>query len=257
MILNAKSKFEPIEEIVLCLDNGSWRKDFFPYYKARRIIKKDKSDIDWEKFHKFASDTIQELSKSFPIKVVNASKAEGDDCIASIVIKNRNKNFVIVSRDKDFLQLTKYNNCFIYNPIDDKVITKHSQCPHNFLIEHIIAGDSGDDIPNIFSPDKQFVTDNAKRQKSITKNILTEVMDNGIESFITANSLQDNYKRNRTLIELSEDTIPKEIIDDVLSQYDSQTVTNEWVKVDKYLHKYQMESLYDSVSNFLVVRKGE
>lgn len=255
MILDIKRKFEPVDEVVLCNDSrNSWRKDFFQYYKARRVLKKQDSDMDWDAFYAFANETLDEMRDHFPYKIVTVDRAEGDDVIAAIVcrIHKTKEAIVVVSRDKDYFQLCRYKNVSIYNPIENKFIKDaDTECPFIFAANHILKGDSGDDIPNLLSEDNIFLQD-GKRQKSITQKVIKEFHDIGVDEFVKKYDLQKNYERNRKMVILDEENIPEEIVEKSHYEYLNQETKNSWMLVNKYLRKYQIRRLFDSAGFFCI-----
>ena len=58
---------------------------------------------------------------------------------------------MIVSSDKDFIQLHKYYNVKQFSPTQKKLL--NSIDPNEYLKEHIMKGDRGDGIPNFLSDD--------------------------------------------------------------------------------------------------------
>lgn len=217
-IKNIKLRF-PTAEIVLAVDSESWRKKYFKYYKARRIIAKVKSKYSFDDMFEIVNETLKDIKNIFPYKVIKTKYAEADDIIGTLIntYGNTDIKFVIVSRDKDFMQLQKYNNVKQYDPITNKFVLCDN--PYYYLKSHIIMGDSGDDIPNILSDRDTFMIDN-KRQKSCGIKKVNDILDEGLEEFLNSNNTyRKRYGENQKLIELSIDTIPKSIWRRTLNQY--------------------------------------
>jgi len=247
MILNVRNKYDKPKEVVLAIDSkNTWRKDYFKYYKARRVLKKEKDDTDWDYFYTTADSFIEEIKKHFPFKVVKVDKTEADDIIAVLSDKLAvDKEVIIVSRDKDFYQLLRNDNIKIYNPITNQEIVKEEN-PIEFLTLHILKGDANDDVPNIFSDDNVFVNSD-KRQKAITKKITQEVLEEGLDKFVIKNGLIDNYNRNRKLIELSSEIIPEDLVTEILYKYNSEKPTGDFESMLGYISKNKMDSLLDQI----------
>ena len=137
------------KNLVICCDNRKyWRKDVFPFYKASRKKIRDASGFDW----KTIFDSIQVLKEEFnqilPYKIVDSEGAEADDVIAALTEKySSNENILILSSDKDFVQLQKFSGVQQYSPIMERFIGTDN--PAKYVLEHIICGDRGDGIPNI------------------------------------------------------------------------------------------------------------
>ncbi len=151
-------------ELVIAADGlgPSWRKTEFPYYKANR--KKDRQGANWEQLHQIVSQFKHELKENLPYPFIEVQHAEADDVI--YVLSTRNiKPFLIISSDKDFIQLQVKDWIKIFDPIRERWLSHES--PKDFLVEHIVIGDRVDGIPNILSDDDCFA--NSKRQVIMTE----------------------------------------------------------------------------------------
>lgn len=244
MILTVNKKYNP-DETILCIDSpNTWRKDYFKYYKCRRTLKKEDSDIDWKEFYDLSNQFLEEIKDNLPLKFIKVTSTEADDIIAILVSKLRDNSFIIVSRDKDFSQLLKYPNVVIHNPIDNQLIKCDN--PHEFLTLHLLKGDSGDDVPNLLSHDKIFVTDN-ERQKKITQKIIDLVLTEGLDKYVIDNNLIDNYERNKKLIELSEETIPEELQVNIMYEYNKAKVIGDYETMIGFLKRNKMESILSNL----------
>ena len=188
-------------ELVLCHDSGqNWRETYFPQYKANR--KKTRSDdpAKWEKFFSIMNNIRSEVIEVFPYKNMRVAHCEADDIIGVLAKTYApTERILILSADKDFIQLHLYPNIKQYSPMQKKFITNPS--PSDFLKEHILKGDSGDGIPNILSDDDVFV-DDTKRQTPVTKKRTDEVLGYLLEKGKVADKYSVNWNRNDTLINL-------------------------------------------------------
>ena len=239
MINTAKKKYSP-DEIVLALDSpNTWRKDYFKYYKARRVLKKKNDETDWERYHKVSNQFIEEIKNHFPYKIVKVEKAEADDIIAVLTEKNLDKKVIIVSKDKDFLQLLKYPNVVIYHPTHEKEVELDNPLEYSLL--HILKGDDGDDVPNILSPDNVHVNSDM-RQKRITEKVIKEFLSDP-EKYVIDNGVINNYERNKKLVILSCENIPEEVQTETMYQYINCKPVNDYELAMKYYITNNMNSL--------------
>ena len=244
MILNSvrnyQKKYAPdYGEIVLCTDSShTWRKDFYPMYKANRKKTRDASDLDW----KMLFDTLQvvkeEIRDNFPYRYMYVEQCEADDIIA-ILVKHAREKVMIVSGDKDFQQLHKYDYVKQWSPNLNKLITCDN--PDLFLKEHILTGDKSDGIPNILSNDDCFVE--GIRQTPLRKGIKDSYLRMTIEK---DDKYYRNYLRNQTLIDL--EFIPQNIEDKILEEYESTEPVRG--KVFDYLRTHRLNELLNHVEDF-------
>jgi hypothetical protein len=223
MVLNSlrsyKTKFsDEYGELVIACDNTNiWRKKEFVYYKANRKKSREDSGIDWKAIFDCMGKIRAELKEFFPYRVIDVESAEADDIIATLSKEfHMFEKILIMSGDKDFIQLQKYSNVKQYDPVRKKWIDHEN--PARYLREHILKGDTGDGIPNVLSSDNCFVI--GERQKPLTKKRMDALLTLDPEEFNDSIATR-NFFRNQTLIDLS--FVPGYISDKVIEQYESQT----------------------------------
>ena len=157
MILNCirsyikKFKNEYGEVVIACDDRHYWRREVYPYYKANRRKSREASEIDWNVVFESLNKIREELKLYFPYRVIQADGAEADDVIGTLVEKfgNTHEKILILSGDKDFVQLQTYMNVKQYDPVRKKFV-EHND-PSRFVKEQIMRGDAGDGVPNFLS----------------------------------------------------------------------------------------------------------
>jgi len=228
-------------EIIICNDGREyWRKNSFPQYKANRKKQRKSSSVDWSEFYGIMNVIQDEVIKTFPYKNLQINDAEADDIIAIISKHNHNnEKILIVSSDKDFQQLQRYENVYQYSPIiKDFLICED---PENFLLEHIIKGDSSDGIPNILSDDDVFVEEN-KRQKPCGKKKI-----NTIKGELSEWTNSDNWNRNQRMIDMN--MIPEEVESSILEEYAKEPIGKRSNMLDYFIQK-NLKNLMGSIEEF-------
>lgn len=242
------------EEMVLCLDGGgSWRQDIFPEYKWSRKNRPDQSEKDKilsERFFEVFRTICAEVVEHFPYCCVNAKKVEGDDGIAVLTREAvaQGRDVVIVSTDKDMVQLMIYPKVDIWHP-DEKGLLKAPRNPKRALLEFVIRGDSGDGIPNFLMPNDTFV--NKIRQKSIMTVKLEKWLDIGDhKKFCETLEQVRNFERNRTCIDFS--FIPPTICIRTKEALESsrEGLSRRKMKFYKYLMTNQLRQHLDNIGSF-------
>lgn len=234
--------------VIACDGQGYWRKKQFANYKAGRKKAREASDLNWDTIFTTLSEIREDLIKHFPYSVIRVEGAEADDVIAVLVEQTQefgmHEPVMIVSSDKDFKQLHKYNNVKQYSPMLKKLITVKKNELHPWLIEHIVKGDAGDGIPNILSDDDTFV--NEVRQKPITAKRLQEFVDKGIDA-CKNDQERRNYSRNKSLVDFS--YIPEYIKEAVVSEHRKEPVGDK-NSVMSYLIKNKCRLLLNEIEEF-------
>ena len=219
MVLNSlrmyRSKYHAeYGELVLCCDGRhSWRRDHFPQYKASRKTSRESDSRDWTQIFECLDTIKSELKEFFPYKYIQIDEAEADDIIGVLARKSGTEKVMIISGDKDFIQLQVHKNVKQYSPITKKLITTKN--PYNYLKEHILRGDSSDGIPNFLSSDNCIV--DKIRQKPLSKKKIESWLGESPVDFCNEEQLR-NYHRNMKLIDLQ--FTPLNIVDQINQQFD-------------------------------------
>jgi len=255
MVLNSlrsyKSKFgNDYGELVLCYDDKHyWRKEYFPNYKANRKKDRTASKLDWNELFETLNKIRDEVKEYFPYKVLQVTGAEADDIIATIVkvISETPKlfeNVLIMSGDKDFIQLQKHSFVKQYSPTLKKYV--NGVDPNQYRIEHIFKGDRGDGIPNILSSDNTFVE--GIRQKPLGKKKIEEWISKNEWPIPEWNDeLKRNYQRNKTLIDL--ECLPSDIFERIYITWKDYEITDR-SKILQYFMKYKLRELTEKLGDF-------
>ena len=243
---------EDYGEVVICCDSRHyWRKDYFPNYKANRKVDRKKSEYNWDLIFETLNTIRDEIRENFPYKVIEVYGAEADDVIAVLTQQRASDKNIIISSDKDFIQL-HWVNIDQYSPVTKKMVTH--PFPKQYLSEHILKGDRSDGVPNILSPDDTFTE--SKRQKPMRKAVIADVLDQLIafdveQLYMLAKCPRDtwirNWQRNETLIDLSK--IPVELQAKIIKEYDS-VKTADRSKLFGYFVEKKLSKLIQSIGDF-------
>ena len=236
-------------QMVICADGmNTWRKDYFPLYKAHRRKNRQESDQDWNEIFRILHLVKEEIQQNLPYKVIHLEGCEADDIIGTLAMQTQefgqHEPVMIVSSDKDFIQLQKFNNVKQYSPIQKKMVTDSN--PRSYMFEHIMKGDKGDGIPNVLSPDNAIVDE--IRQSPMTKKKIEYWAENSdnLKEVMTTEEYR-NYQRNKTLIDLT--AIPEDIQNKIINTYNGQKPAMK-MKVLNYLIKKRCNHLIEVVEEF-------
>ena len=226
-------------ELIICNDSKNvWRKDFFPQYKKNRSERQKKSKFDWGKIFNELHTIREEMKDVFPYRFVQVERAEADDIIA-VIAKNfhHKEKIMIVSSDKDFQQLQRYPNVEQYSPSKKGIL--RCDDPYDFLLDHVVRGDSSDGVPNAISDDAVFVE--GRRQTRLTNKKIQELKEVGFQQ-------ENNFmERNQKLIDLT--MVPDYIEEETMRQMETE-VSGDRSKILNYMMKYRLRSLIDNLEDF-------
>ena len=248
MVINSLRGFnlkfkEQYGTMVLCADAGDpWRRDIYPNYKHARRKGRVDSATDWDNIFSCITEIKNEISENFPYVMMYIEKAEADDIIGALVFNNTNTPIMIISGDKDFIQLQSNTNVKQYSPIQ-KVFVGEGLDPKKFLHEQIIKGDRSDGIPNILSPDDIFLT--GEKQRPINKKRLEEWSN--VENISLGSETSKYYERNKRLIDLS--CMPKELERTIINTYNEYKIPSR-SKLLPYFMQHKLKALMTNIGDF-------
>jgi len=227
---------------VLCSDAGDpWRRDIYPNYKHARRKGRVDSATDWDNIFNIITEIKHEIAENFPYIVMYIEKAEADDIIASLT-KHLNEPIMIISGDKDFVQLQTKPGVKQYSPIQKKFVGEGLD-PKQFLHEQIIRGDRSDGIPNILSPDDIFLT--GEKQRPINKKRLEEW--SSMDKIPLGSETSKHYERNKKLIDFTQ--IPDSIYATIINTYTNYKIPSK-NKLLPYFMKHKLKELMTNINDF-------
>lgn len=239
-----RQKYKKYGDLIICCDNGSWRKEAFAYYKAHREFDRQQSFMPWDVIFSSIRQLQEDLREYFPYRVISVPTAEADDLIAILTreLTADGQEVMIVSSDNDFKQLQAYPGVRQYSPILKKELKVAD--PHRYLREHIIKGDKGDGVPNIRSDDDTFVM--KKRSKPITEKFLEEYMTKDLKYF--DDELKRNFQRNNKMVNLLE-SIPEELQASIINAY-TQAKHGDRSRMMNYMITRRLRNLMEKLQEF-------
>lgn len=147
MFLKTMEKFNDFCAVGALDSKGTtFRKEAYPEYKANR------KEVDPELKSQFKY--IEEMLTALGVAPVASEGFEADDIIASIALQHKDDEIVIISSDKDLMQLVD-NRISMYDGMKDKhfrpdqVEEKYGVGPEKMRDLLALMGDSSDNIPGI------------------------------------------------------------------------------------------------------------
>ena len=247
MILNSVRMYrtmfnEDYGEIVLTYDSRAyWRREVFPQYKHSRRKSREADGKDWNSIFEVLNQIKDEIKEFLPYKVVETYGAEADDVIATLCKHYQSEKIMIVSGDKDFIQLQKYDNVKQYSPITKKLVDGVD--PKVYIKEHVLKGDKSDGVPNVLSPDHTFTDE--LRQRPLTSKKLESILAQDIDEL--DDEIKRNYQRNDKLINL--DNIPKTLESEILNSFNEASYGDRSGLLNYFIEK-RLTSLTENIGEF-------
>ena len=237
-----KHQFRHVDHggFVICCDSPkNWRKVSFPEYKANRQKRREPDSTDWTSLFEFLHQMIADLREYFPYKVMRVESAEADDIIAVLTQEEMKNPTTIISSDKDFIQLQKYEGVQQWSPLTKSFVKGN---PKESLWEKLIKGDVGDGVPNILSSDDTLITE-GKRQRPVSKKKM--------ELWKTDRSdwnedMKRNFNRNEMMVDLEK--TPESIRINIINQFREQVPPHG--RLMEYFTEKRLKNLMEHLDEF-------
>lgn len=227
-------KFEP-DEVILAVDSQkNWRKKVYSEYKANRKLARDASDFDWPTYFTYISEYIDEL-KTMPFKILQVSFAEADDIIGVLSKHSSADINIVVTADKDYIQLLQHKHIQLFDPIKKKFIIDKD--PLRTLKIKVIMGDKGDNVPAI-------------KPRTGEKTAI-KILDTNLEELLQDEKIKENYNRNEILV--SFDKIPVVLQKVILKQYEECIIDDAPVDYFKWMVKHRLREISERASHIIPV----
>lgn len=171
-------------KVFFCLEGkNSFRKALYSEYKANRIVKTGSEKSRTKEQVLEQADIAFNLLQYLPITKVFADTFEADDVINTLAHNLKNEEVIIVSNDKDLIQIlqTELKQVKLYNHKD------FVEAPDYHFLTFKCFGDKSDNVPRLASEKKaiEYATDPKK-----------------LVEFLSSEENRANYNLNKQLVEL-------------------------------------------------------
>ena len=269
--------------VVFCLEGRSWRKDFYPPYKANRKVIADKRSPreieDDEMFFEAYNDMIDFFTSKTNASVIRCANAEADDLIATWIQQHPEDQHVIISTDSDFYQLLapnvkQYNGTtdqivslegFVNAKTGQRVIDKKTGTekalpdPEWLLFEKCVRGDATDNVFSAYpgartkgSKNKTGIMEAFQDRKSGGFNYNNFMLQRWTDHEDVEHRVRDDYERNRTLIDLTcQPTDIKDACINVINEAVNKTkVQQVGIHFMKFCAKWNLVRLSEQPTEF-------
>jgi DNA polymerase I len=264
MLKNTIKNFEP-SHIVMAMDSKekTFRKEMYEKYKANR----EETPVDLNKQIPY----IERLLEAFNIKAIKIPGVEADDIIASLIqlAKKEEKNVVIISGDKDLMQLVD-DNTYMMDTMKNKkydiigVQEKFGVKPSQVLDFLSLVGDASDNIPGVkgIGPKgAKTLLNKFNTLEDIYKNINKIKNEKQSEKLLASKdmaflskkliSLKKDIKFDFEIKDLKKQDIDKEKLKDILEDLEFTSELKEWkllvekeIKTDKPFDKINPYTIF-------------
>lgn len=266
------------DDVIMAFDDYSWRKEWtkdlstcVTYKKYKGTRRKDMSPTDRQKMEKF-DEHIQEFIDLFRertrVVVLHRKYLEADDLIAGYIQAHPEDEHILISSDKDFMQLLVRNNLKIIDPMTDKprTLEEYNDDPDYFMFEKCLRGDNGDNVMSSYPRIRETKIKEAYRDPLLRTNIMQNKFkvlvnnDDGVpeeREFIT----QEVYDENVLLMDLTaQPDFIRDLIDKELAYAEENRGKFNYLEFLRFCGKYELVNIRDKIDLFVPMlackRKG-
>jgi 5'-3' exonuclease len=222
----------------------------YPEYKAnrgiRRITNWDHYESQEEESESMTNQLVRliEYLKCLPVDLVSIDKVEADDVIGHLA-KKYGKEVTIVSSDRDYLQLVD-ERITVFSPTKKifynkhRVIDEYGVHPNNFLIQKMLLGDTGDNVPGVNGLGQKTLLKEFPMLANETPVVLEEILEVCEEGNKKVHGNVLNFKNqlkiNQLLMDLNNPNIPDD---------DTLALENMLLEPYKHFDSHEFVRLYN------------
>ena len=218
MIKHAIEKFEP-DEVIVTWDSGKsvYRNNVYPEYKAHR---NDKTPEELEAYKEFLkqAEELPRLLEWLGVRSVTLPGIEADDIMAAITVIRKDERIIVLTNDRDLLQLVD-DNVSVYLPMyqikpkpKDMLVTPKNflevtgvSTTKRFIEKKMLWGDGSDNINGVSGIGEKTAVLMVETWGYTVEEILElrpqEIVENKRYSRVLES--KDLMKRNRKLMDIS------------------------------------------------------
>lgn len=273
--LNKFYKDYPADEIVMAFDSYSWRKAYtkdltqcvtHKRYKANR--RKDLTPKEQERLEKFDAH-VQEFAdmmrEQTSVLILQEKYLEADDLIARYIQTRPDMDHVLVSSDKDYIQLLGKNKLTIIDPDSGKPrsLKEWDDDPNYFMFEKCLRGDTSDNVMSAYpylrsARLKKAYTDVYEKEAIMNHEFVVLVNEDDGNIIEQKFSTREVFEENDYLMNLeSQPEYIKKLADKSIHNSIENKGKFNYVAFIKFCGKYQLKNILDKVDNFVPMLAGK
>ena len=251
-------KYKP-KQIIMAFDRPNWRKQYTQsdkcvsgmIYKGNRRLNQTQAEKKkFENFLEHIAEFEHLMEEQTSVVVLATELLEADDLIALYTQINPTKNNVIISSDKDLLQLITPQTILV-SPIDgkQKTLKEWDNDPKYFIFEKCFRGDRSDNVCSAYPGIRKTKIKAAYTDEFLFTNIMNESWThaNG-KTFV----VKDLFEENQLLMDLTKQPqdIQKAGIKTILHQTQSTTTFN-YFNILQFCGKYGLKRVSERIEDFI------
>lgn len=279
--INKQARENKSDDVVLAFDGKmNWRKSYTKnaqrkgndhcetvkkYKGTRRQKLTDSERAKLEKFDEFVIEFREMMKEYTGLLVLQHERLEADDLIAGYVRMHPNEAHIIISQDRDYLQLQRYKNVTQIEPLKNKRLTllDYDMDADYFMFMKCFRGDSGDNVMSSYpgvreTKIKAAYTDDYACLALMKHRFEMEFIDSVTGELVTKKLQTEKvFEENEMLMDL---TKQPEVIQAMIERSIKDSIANrgtyDMIKFLRYCSKMDFQHLIESIQNYNKLLKG-
>jgi len=259
--LNKYYKLYKPDTTIVAFDRSNWRKAYTktdacvskkPYKGNRRLTMTPKQQEKYAAFCEHIAEFEDLLRKQTGIVTLARDGLEADDLMAGVAqLFHETHDIIIISADKDLMQLLRYPSVVLIDPATGKprTLVDHEMDADLFMFVKCIRGDAGDNVQSAFPRVRMTRIKEAYTDPYARANLMEETWtdETGREM-----KVKDLYAENQLLMDLAMQPpeIREAIEDGVLEGYDNKGTFNHFHFL-RFCGKFGLVNISNSLENFV------
>lgn len=268
-IIRKYYNMHPSDEVVMAFDSYSWRKAYTDgedcitpkKYKGNRrasMTEAEKKKI--EAFDKKINEFIEFIKNNTSMLVLHKKYLEADDLIAGYILKYKDFSHILISSDKDFIQLLGEDvDLNIIDPDSGKprTLSEWDNDPNYFIFEKCIRGDKSDNVMSAYPRVRKTVIKEAYSDEYKKQNLMNNTfkflvnMDDGSIVEKTFNT-GEVFEENRLLMDLkNQPDYIKQLINKSLLEAEENRGKFNYMKFMLYCKNNGLNNILNEIDSFV------
>lgn len=251
-------KFKPDEVAMVFENRNNWRKAYtnehqhlLMPYKGNRVV-----DATKAAFFTLINEFQQLIAAHTSLLCLTKEGLEGDDMVSAYVHRHApNDEVIVLSGDRDFIQLYSYPNVRVVDPATDK--DRERVDADWFIFEKCIRGDTGDNVMSAFPRvrttriEKAF-KDEYEREKLMKEEwTIKEIDETTGQERVKVMVVGELFEHNKTLMDLNAQPAHiKQLMDLALDEAYASRSKFSYFHFMQFCGKHELKAIGDAAHNF-------
>lgn len=264
------------DEVVIAFDNYSWRKAYtknlkncltYKRYKSnRRQNLTQKQEETFARFDAHVEEFMQIMKAKTGLIVLERKFLEADDLIAGFTQQFPDDKHIIISSDKDFIQLLSNPNVSVIDPKTDKArdLSEWNFDAGFFIFEKCFRGDTGDAVISSYPRLRRDKIEKAWEDELLKVNLMNHTYTIDVINPDTGTLEQRTYKtgelfeENKMLMDLTaQPEYVRELIVEAIDNAFKNRGKFSYFDFVKFCGKYNLQNIIKGLDNLTPLLSGK